>query len=63
MFNIFRKSIEEPKLIITSTEELFMPVRLYYKLHNKKALIKALKKTKMRVVFAGRKESLCNILS
>ena len=40
MFNIFRKSIEEPRLIMTSTEELFMPVRLYYKLHNKKALIK-----------------------
>ena len=46
MFNIFRKSIEEPKLIMTSTEELFMPVRLYYKLHNKKALIKALRKLK-----------------
>ena len=46
MFNIFRKSNEEPKLIMTSTEELFMPVRLYYKLHNKKALIKALRKLK-----------------
>ena len=46
MFNIFRKSIEEPKLIMTSTEELFMPARLYYKLHNKKALIKALRKLK-----------------
>ncbi|BBB57685.1 hypothetical protein MPCS_01696 (plasmid) [Candidatus Megaera polyxenophila] len=56
MFNIFRKSIEEPKLIMTSTEELFMPVRLYYKLHNKKALIKALKKLKC-VLFSQEAEN------
>ena len=56
MFNIFRKSIEEPKLIMTSTEELFMPVRLYYKLHNKKALIKALKKLKC-VLFSQEDEN------
>jgi hypothetical protein len=46
MFDIFKKKLQEPKLIMTSTEELFMPVRLYYKLHNKKSLIKALRKLK-----------------
>jgi hypothetical protein len=37
---------QEQKLIMTSTEESFMPVRLYYKLHNKKSFIKALRKLK-----------------
>lgn len=46
MFDTFKKKLQEPKLIMTSTEELFIPVRLYYKLHNKKFLIKALKKLK-----------------
>jgi hypothetical protein len=51
MFDFFKKKDsqnkpQEQKLIMTSTEESFMPVRLYYKLHNKKSFIKALRKLK-----------------
>ena len=46
MFDFFKKKLQEQKLIMTSTEESFMPVRLYYKLHNKKSFIKALRKLK-----------------
>ena len=46
MLDIFRKKPDTPKLIMTSTQELFIPTRLYYKLHNIKALIKALRRLK-----------------
>lgn len=51
MFDFFKKKDgknkpQEPKLIMTTTEELLMPVRLYYTIHNKKSLIKALRKLK-----------------
>ena len=51
MFDFLKKKddknkLQEPKLIMTTTEELLMPVRLYYTIHNKKSLIKALRKLK-----------------
>jgi hypothetical protein len=45
MFNIFRK--RKPDLLITtSTGELCLPVRVYYKIHSTRLLKKALKKLK-----------------
>jgi hypothetical protein len=40
--------------IYTTTEEPFMPVRLYYKVHNEYLLIKALKKLKCVIIEPGR---------
>jgi hypothetical protein len=61
MFDFFKKRVskkklQEPKLIMTTTEELLMPVRLYYTIHNKKSLIKALRKLKC-VLFSKEDEN------
>jgi hypothetical protein len=40
------KKTNEARLIMTTTEELFMPVRLYYKINDKKSFLKALKRLK-----------------
>ena len=45
MLNIF-KSYNKEKLVKTSTGELFIPIRLYYRIHNKTLLIKAINKLK-----------------
>jgi hypothetical protein len=45
MFNVFKKKSADI-LITTSTEELCLPVRVYYKIHNTSLLKKALKKLK-----------------
>lgn len=53
MFN--KKSQDNKKKIVyTTTREAFMPVRLYYKIHNQHLLIKALRKPKC-VVFDDEK--------
>ena len=44
--NLFTPEEDEEKLITTTTGEPFMPVRLYYKIHNKTLLVKAIKKLK-----------------
>lgn len=46
MFGFFKSKKEDRKLLLTGTEELYMPVRLYYKIHNKHGLLKAIKKLK-----------------
>ena len=45
MLNIL-KSYNEGRLVKTSTGELFIPVRLYYRIHNKALLVKAINKLK-----------------
>ena len=45
MFNIFKKK-KQDILITTSTGELCLPVRVYYKIHNTRLLRKALRKLK-----------------
>jgi hypothetical protein len=49
MFNIINANNDEggeftEKLLATTTSELFMPVRLYYKIYNKASLVKSIKK-------------------
>ena len=44
--NLFIPEEGKEKLITTTTGETFIPVRLYYKIHNKALLIKAIKKLK-----------------
>ncbi len=61
MFDFFKKKddknkLQEPKLIMTTTEELLMPVRLYYTIHNKKSFIKALRKLKC-VLFSAKDDN------
>jgi hypothetical protein len=45
MFNIFKKK-KSDLLVTTSTGELCLPVRIYYKIHNTRLLKKALRKLK-----------------
>lgn len=46
MFGFLKPQKQEKQLILTSTGELYIPIRLYYKIHNKHALLTSLKKLK-----------------
>jgi len=46
MFGFFKSKKEDRKLLLTGTDELYIPVRLYYKIYNQHGLLKAIKKLK-----------------